>query len=521
LRIILLFLLPLWLFSSPFKVASYNVQNLFDVEYKGSEYKAYTPNKWNKKLLETKLNHVAEVICDLNADIIGLQEIENKKVFKLLIRRLKKVGCSYQYNVITSKKKAPIQVALLSRFPIIKHRELQVGYSPFVRNILEVEVKVNEEPLLLFVNHWKSKSRHGEESKRIRYAKRLKQRINALPEHKAYIILGDLNSNYNAHLTLHKKFNDTKGITAIGDILQTTLHHKLVKKHQMSLSKTNIHYNTWQELPYKERWSHKYYGNKSTLDHILLPRTLFDNRGIDYINHSFTVFKPSYLFTKRGYIYRWQYKNGKHLGKGYSDHLPIYALFDSNPYIKSKSHKSLEEDNLEKVKDIEYLYTLNKLKNEIRLNDIVVLFKRGNHAIIKQKSNGRGIYLYACAKGLKEGFKYDILVQNIESYKGLKEVTNIIVLNKKEKVNLSSFYKNRQYIKSTSLRQNEIIKDIVGVYKNKKLLLRGKKIPIYFKKRRDRPSNGTKIKIDYGHIGYYNKIQLVIYRTKDFTVLER
>jgi len=521
LRTILLFLLPLWLFSSPFKVATYNIQNLFDVEYKGSEYKAYTPKKWNKKLLEIKLNHTAEVICDLNADIIGLQEIENSKVFKLLIRRLKKVGCPYKYSAITSKKEAPIQVALLSRFPIKKHRELQVAYSPFVRNILEVEVKVNKESLILFVNHWKSKSRHGVESKRIRYAKRLKQRIKALSKNKAYIILGDLNSNYNAHLILNKKLNDSKGITAIGDILQTTINHKLVKKYQMNSLNRRVHFNTWQELSHENRWSHKYYGNKSTLDHILLPKSLFDKKGIDYVNHSFNVFKPKYLFTKRGYINRWQYKNGKHLGTGYSDHLPIFALFDTRPYISSELQKNLEESISVKVKDIEYLYTKESLENNIRLNDVIVLFKRGNHAVIKQSKNGRGVYLYSCAKGLKEGYKYDILVYSIKVYKGLKEVTNIKVLDKKEKINLVSFYKNRETIEESLLKQNEIVRDIIGVYKNKKLILKGRKIPIYFKKKRNIPLNGTKIKIDYAHIGYYKKIQLVIYSTKDFTVLER
>ena len=66
-RYLLLLLLPILLFSKPFKVATYNVENLFDAKYQGSEYKEYIPGKhnWNRRMVDIKLNHTAEVICDL------------------------------------------------------------------------------------------------------------------------------------------------------------------------------------------------------------------------------------------------------------------------------------------------------------------------------------------------------------------------------------------------------------------------------------------------------------------------
>ena len=119
LRYIFLFLVSTFLFSEPFKVATYNVQNLFDAEYVGTEYDDYTlKHNWTKRMVDIKLNHVSEVICDLDADILGLQEIENANIFEQLKKRLSRVGCGYRYSAITSKKDAPIQVALLSRFPI-------------------------------------------------------------------------------------------------------------------------------------------------------------------------------------------------------------------------------------------------------------------------------------------------------------------------------------------------------------------------------------------------------------------
>ena len=109
----------------------------------------------------------------------------------------------------------------MSRFPIKNTKDLEVSAAPRVRNILEVDVEVHGKPLKLFVNHWKSKGRRGYESKRIKYAKRLRQRIKKMPVTKDYIILGDLNSNYNSHMTLKKRLDDADGVTGIGHIIKT------------------------------------------------------------------------------------------------------------------------------------------------------------------------------------------------------------------------------------------------------------------------------------------------------------
>jgi len=436
---LVLLLFPLFLFSQAFKVASYNVENLFDAQYQGSEYNDYIPGKhnWNKRMVEIKLNHIAEVICDLDADILGLQEIENSSVFEALLKRLKRVGCEYRYSDITHKKNAAIQVAILSRFPIKNRKELQVSYAPYVRNILEVEVDVKGEPLTLFVNHWKSKSRKGFESKRIKYAKRLQKRILSLPKTKEYIVIGDLNSNYNAHLTLDEKLNDSNGVTGIANVLNTIQDGKLIQEHQILKTGRALHYNAWQELSFKHRWSHKYYGNKSTLDHILLPPSMFDAKGLDYVNDSFSVFKAPYLFTKKGYINSWQYKNGRHVGKGYSDHLPIYAFFSNKPY---EADRNSNKTSNTLSKNIEYFYQIDSLAQPVKLKDAVVVLKRGRYAVVKQTAEGRGIFLYGCVNGLEEGRRYDLLIQDIASYNGLKEITDLVKIKDKGSVDLDPFY---------------------------------------------------------------------------------
>jgi endonuclease/exonuclease/phosphatase family metal-dependent hydrolase len=521
-KYLLFLLLPFLLFSKPFKVATYNVENLFDAEYVGTEYDDYRKlHNWTKRMVEIKLDHVAEVICDLDAEILGLQEIENAQIFEQLKKRLSRVGCGYRYSAITSKKDATIQVALLSRFPIKKQRELQVSYSPRVRNILEVEVDVDGEPLLLFVNHWKSRAYHGVESKRMKYAKVLKSKLDTIPVSKAYIVLGDFNTDYDAHLSLEKKIDDTKGKTGLHHILGVVgSNDRLVDESQMLKGSQGLHYTLWNELALEERWNTKFYGKKGTADHIVVSSTLFDTKGLEYVNNSFKVFKREYLFTKRGYINRWQYKKGKHRGKGYSDHLPVYAYFDTKPYVPGSDKIAVKQKR--EVKNIDYFYTKEALENEIIVKDAVVVWKRRDNALIKQTKEGRGIFLFGCASQLKEGEKYDLLVRAMKEYKGLKELTHVYVLKEKGRTDPHDYILTRKdFLKKIAYRQNEIIEGLMGTYKNRYFYAEGRKIPIYFKKKKSTPPNGSRIKIHYALLGYYKKLQLVVYSKKYFEILEK
>jgi predicted extracellular nuclease len=84
--IILLLLLPILLLSKELVIASYNVDNLFDDINNGTEYSDYILNKhnWNSITFKKKIEHIARVICELNADVIGLQEVENGNALKEL-----------------------------------------------------------------------------------------------------------------------------------------------------------------------------------------------------------------------------------------------------------------------------------------------------------------------------------------------------------------------------------------------------------------------------------------------------
>jgi endonuclease/exonuclease/phosphatase family metal-dependent hydrolase len=315
--------------ATDLKIATYNVENLFDLQRSGHEYVEYIPNtnaNWNKKTYKIKLQNTAKVIKEINADIIALQEIESPQALKDLRYTLKQNGLYYQYFKIADKKNTTIKVAILSKIPFLYTKELSVTSSYKYRNILEAKFRIDNQDLYLFVNHWKSKS--GAESRRIVSAKVLRKRIKALGKDKNIILLGDFNSDYEEYKRFRRKrkLNDTNGRTGINDVLHTK--YQTVKASKIKYNEKYL-YNLWYDTNKDERYTYIFRGKKEAMDSIIVSQSLLQKNGIFYQLHSISAFKEKYLFKGKN-IYRWKMswkKPHKHKGKGYSDHLAVTARF--------------------------------------------------------------------------------------------------------------------------------------------------------------------------------------------------
>ena len=323
----------LLLFSTLFgdktlRIATYNVENLFDLKKNGYEYEEYIPNSrnWNKKNYKIKLQNLSRVIKDIDADIISLQEIESLQALKDLRFILKQNGLYYQYYKIADKKNTTIKVAILSKIPFTASHEVHVTSSYRYRNILETKFIIEGKSLYIFTNHWKSKA--GPESMRIVSAKALLKRIDYIGHDKNIILLGDFNSDYEEYIKFKRKrkHNDTGGKTGINHVLKTI--NQKQKASNTKYTKKSF-YNLWYDTNDKKRYSYIFRGKKEALDNILISQSLLNKRGIYYKNGTITAFDSDYLF-KGKHIYRWQTtrkKPRKHKGKGYSDHLSVIAEF--------------------------------------------------------------------------------------------------------------------------------------------------------------------------------------------------
>jgi endonuclease/exonuclease/phosphatase family metal-dependent hydrolase len=474
-RVLFVLIFALNLLSKEFTVASYNVQNLFDLRFDGTEYKEFIPssNGWNKKKYSKKLNSIARVINLADKDIVGLQEIESNLAMQDLMKLLPK----YRYYRFLKSNKTSVGIAIISKYPIVDFKKVSVVSRALpYRPILKAVVKIDQKKFIVYVNHWTSK--HSTESRRVIYAKAMIKE--AKSQNSDYIIIGDFNSNYDEYQTLklNKKLNDTGGKTGINHILRSNI-------------KDELHFNPWLELDEYSRYSFNFRGFKQTPDHILISKFLFDDKGISYVKNSFSTFKD----------------------KGSSDHMMIYAKFTTDKTVPKKRV-------LVSSRGIAQLYSIDSLLDPARVQDAIVIYKYKKSAIIKDSS--RAILLYNCAKDLKVGHKYDLTIDRIDKYFSLKEVIKISnIVDKGYYREYKSLFLDGSRVDVTLHKyQNEIVTNLDGVYRSRHLYLSsGKKIRLYFKDKRLIPKEKTNLSIVRGVLSAYRSTpQIVLHRKGDYIV---
>src|SRR5882757_2371749 len=93
----LLLVRPAAVQAEDFFVAHWNVENLFDTaddpNVKGDEeFTPDGPKHWTDQHLDDKLSNLAKIICKMSdnrgPDVLGLCEVENRKVVEMLVAKL-------------------------------------------------------------------------------------------------------------------------------------------------------------------------------------------------------------------------------------------------------------------------------------------------------------------------------------------------------------------------------------------------------------------------------------------------
>ena len=410
-----------------FRVGSYNVENLFDMHHDGTEYPGFVPDSefgWDNEMLAIKAENISRVIADLGADVLALQEIESMSALNYLRGVLADKGIDYPYGVVTEQDNTAVRCALLSRFPIVSHKEIVVP-GRYNRNILQATIEINGIRMVLFVNHWRS--RNAPESLRKLSANALFEAVSELPSGMDYIILGDFNANHDEYerLTTDKRLNDTAGKTGINHVLNTIIDGTPVTPDNlMKQTAKRLHYNPWYEVEEMRRWSYLFFGQRRTIDNMLFPQALFDDAGISYMTYSFDTFDPAYLFDG-GRIYRWQREDkgrGRHLGEGYSDHLPIYACFIVGGFQDSRIKAPCYPKPV--LKSVSELYESKTGNVRYKIENAIVIYKHRDNAVVKQNDD-RAVYIYGVAEGLALGSSYTLIVDKLQRYYGNIQITGI------------------------------------------------------------------------------------------------
>jgi predicted extracellular nuclease len=313
-------------------IAFYNLENLFDTINDPSINDEASPImklKANKsKVYWDKIDKLSYVISQIGLEktktspaVIGVCEIENKKVLEDLVNSKHLKDKKYQIIQYDSPDRRGIDVALLYRstyFKPIHHQAFNPniyrdGRKVFTRDQLLVSGYLDDELIHLVVNHWPSR-RGGEKKSRSSREKAAYQNTKIIQQIR--------DKDAEAKILLIGDFNDSPTNSSFKKVLQSKGEKKKLTQNEV--------FNPYEKLHKKGYNTSGYRDNVNLFDQILVSSQLVNITTKDFSSYklfSANIFNKPFLITKKGrykgYPFR-SFSYGNYLG-GYSDHFPVYV----------------------------------------------------------------------------------------------------------------------------------------------------------------------------------------------------
>jgi endonuclease/exonuclease/phosphatase family metal-dependent hydrolase len=321
----------------PFRVAFYNLENLFDTVDGPNDDAEFLPNSanaWNGDRYNSKLRNMAKVIDSIAPSILGLVELENAFVLEDLRANSSVMKGKFEIAHRESPDLRGIDVALMYNAELFRISGIYMtpitlpdGYA--TRSIMRVHLveKGTGDSLAVFINHWPSR-RGGAVSaaSRMVAATALAQTLQNNPTIPAnFLIMGDFNDD-------PEDPSITEGLQA-GDAFHSIVNLAFLARQADSTVGTIAWHTGWnmfdqimisRPLYYANLHSHESAGSGSekTQSHL----HSYENKlwGSPQIN----VYKRPWMLQHDGNKYDgWPLRTfaGKKYMNGFSDHLPVYT----------------------------------------------------------------------------------------------------------------------------------------------------------------------------------------------------
>lgn len=308
-----------------YSLAFYNIENLFDIEDDpdnpgDDEFLPASAYNWTQDKYEKKLDNIARVIsrlgreyCPLGPAVIGVSEVENRKVLEDLVKRPAIAAMGLEIIHQDSPDRRGIDVALLYNPKLFR----VTGYlvSPYrnendpeyvSRDQLWVNGIMAGEKIHVSVNHWPS--RYGSRSSILREA--------AAANVKA-VVDSLYQDDQNAKIFIMGDLNDDPVDRSTRVVLDAKRTANEVKPEGLFNPMWRLYSQGIGSLAYQGKWS--------LFDQIIVSYPLLGN---DYSQLRFwraEVFNKDFLIQKegpnKGYPLR-TFSNNTFIN-GYSDHLPV------------------------------------------------------------------------------------------------------------------------------------------------------------------------------------------------------
>ncbi len=311
-------------------VAFYNLENLFDTINDPLTFDESSPImelKTNKeKVYWEKIKNMAEAISQIGKGInpnppslIGVCEVENKKVLEDLI--LSPPLKEYNYNIVhfDSKDSRGIDVALLYRQSVfvpksVKPYEVKLmnestGKREYTRDQLWISGLLDDDLIFLNINHWPSR-RGGEivsQTKRsiaAQLTKRISDSLFGADPYSKIIIMGD--------------FNDNPTDFGLSKVLGAKFYEEEVKLKSL--------FNVFGNQYLNGNGTHAYLDSWGMFDQIILSAPWLDKTTSGYRYFKGGIFNPTFLVTNEGKYRGYPFRSFGDEGftGGYSDHFPVF-----------------------------------------------------------------------------------------------------------------------------------------------------------------------------------------------------
>ena len=292
--------------SSNLSVGFWNVENLFDLiddpGKRDEEFALSGRKNVTQEIYDLKIKNCSEVLRDLDVDIIGLCEVENKNV----LNDLNNAFTEREYKIIhyESPDERGIDNALLydpKKFEILSSKPIvnKLDGNDKTRDILYVKGSFKNEILHIFINHWPSNYGGKEKSipKRKATAELIIQEIQKITgvEKNAYIILlGDFNEDPNE-----------ENVQLLDRIGFTSLMEDMIDLENIG--------------------TYMYRGKDYLYDQIIVSDNLLDSAEVDIIKNSVSILDLAKYRQQEGKYKRYPFRfwAGNRVLGGYSDHLAI------------------------------------------------------------------------------------------------------------------------------------------------------------------------------------------------------
>jgi predicted extracellular nuclease len=299
-----------------FAMAFYNVENLFDtIDEPSKQDEDFMPqgkNAWSAMRYRTKIDHLVQVICAIDSQqtlaLVGLAEIENRRVLDDLARALNKKGLQFEILHFESPDRRGIDVAALYRadkLVLTKSRPIPVRDADdphfLTRDILYAQFTDKQKRIWhIYVNHWPS--RYGGEEKSA------PKRLMASAALKSHITDSVLSADTSAMVAIMGDFNDYPDNESILNLL----HIGSPPQHPLVNLSWDIHNRGEGSSNYRCKWG--------MIDQMIISESVVS------LTAHFKVHRKDYMLYYNKYCKQFlptrTYSGGNYFN-GYSDHLPV------------------------------------------------------------------------------------------------------------------------------------------------------------------------------------------------------